>query len=100
MTGKGILDGMQGRDKKDREKAAKKATRIARAEKAEKAEATRAKQSTSGLITPVRLHPRVRFQFTGNVTDRDLEIDRDMEHESDTDHPLINKRYLNNEHSN
>ena len=68
MTGKGILDGMQGRDKKDREKAAKKATRIARAEKAKKAEATRAKQSTSGLITPVRLHPRVRFQFTGIPT--------------------------------
>ena len=35
-----------------------------------------------------------------NVTDRDLEIDRDMEHESNTDYPLINKRYLNNEHSN
>ena len=35
-----------------------------------------------------------------NVIDRDLESDRDMEHESDTDCPLINKRYLNNKHSN
>ena len=39
-------------------------------------------------------------RFPGNVTDRDLEIDRDMEHESNTDYPLINKRYLNNDHSN
>ena len=38
--------------------------------------------------------------YISNVTDRDLEIDRDMEHESDTDCLLINKRYLNNEHSN
>ena len=35
-----------------------------------------------------------------NVMDRDLESDRDMEHESDTDCSLIDKRYLNNKHSN
>ena len=39
-------------------------------------------------------------KLSGNVTDRDLEIDRDMEHESDSDYPLINKRYLNNKPSN
>ena len=44
--------------------------------------------------------PGFAAAFGSNVTDRDLEIDRDMEHESDTDYPLINKRYLNNEHSN
>ena len=42
----------------------------------------------------------VSLSTSFNVTDRDLEIDRDMEHESNTDYPLINKRYLNNEHSN
>ena len=62
MTGKGILDGMQERDK-DREKAARRLLvlkGIARTEEA--------KKSTSGLIIPVRLHPRVRFQFTGTPT--------------------------------
>ena len=36
----------------------------------------------------------------GNVMDRDLGSDRDMGHVTDIDYPLINKRYLNNKHSN
>ena len=68
MSGEGILDAMQERDKKDSEKAAKKA---------EKAKATRAKKPTRAApaprpITPVpvRVHPpsRVRFQLMDTPT--------------------------------
>ena len=66
--GFGWSDGWQGhsecgagRDKKDREKAAKKA---AHTEKAKKTEITRARELAPEPVTPVRLHPRIRFQLT------------------------------------
>ena len=62
MTGEGILDVMQERDKKDREKAAKKAEK---AEKAARAKKPTQAAPTPGPITsvPVRVRPSSRVHF-------------------------------------
>ena len=63
MTGKGILDEMEERDKKDREKAAKKTEKTTRSKKP-------APRPASVTPVPVRVHPgpRVRFQLTDTPT--------------------------------
>ena len=63
MTGKGILDKMEERDKKDREKVAKKAEKATRSKKP-------APRPASVTPVPVRVHPgpRARFQLTDTPT--------------------------------